>query len=190
VSEAFNEDRWILPGLLVFSLLTTAVAFAFFLALKVVALPISAQPPWLLPLIVAAGGLVSGVVTQLSGAKGLLLNGALEVRKQGSRLTASVPFLVIWATAVLVGTDGSAGIEGPSAVIGMGTGSNFTELFGVRLREQRHWFESWGMAALVGAMFNSPLAGAFFACEITSKEEGSGATFQELFWQAPFQPSC
>jgi chloride channel protein, CIC family len=173
----FRSEPCLSTALLILSFVTAALGYAFFWAIAGVEALSNKHPHWSLPFVVAAGGLMSGVANRFTKTKGMALNGALEERKQGIPLKATALLLVMWCTAFLVGTNGSAGIEGPSAVIGMGAGSTLADRFPRFLTAQRHWLESWGMAALVAAMFNSPLAGAFFACEITHRKGGKWRYF-------------
>lgn len=68
------------------------------------------------------------------------------------------------ASAITLGAGGSAGSEGPVAVLGAALGS----LLGRRLRirpRHRKVLVGCGAAAGISAAFNAPLAGAFFALE-------------------------
>ncbi len=71
----------------------------------------------------------------------------------------------IISTALTIGTGGSAGVEGPIAQVGGALGSQFGQFFrvsGVRMKV----YVAAGCAGGVGAMFNAPIAGVFFASEI------------------------
>ena len=68
------------------------------------------------------------------------------------------------ASAVTLGSGGSAGSEGPVAVLGAATGSALGRVFRFRPR----WTKilvGCGAAAGISAAFNAPFAGAFFALE-------------------------
>jgi CIC family chloride channel protein len=68
------------------------------------------------------------------------------------------------ASAITLGSGGSAGSEGPTAVLGAGLGSVLTRSFGLQARH-RKVLVGCGAAAGIAAAFNAPFAGAFFALE-------------------------
>jgi chloride channel protein, CIC family len=68
------------------------------------------------------------------------------------------------ASAITLGSGGSAGSEGPVAVLGAGLGSVLTRSFGLQPRH-RKVLVGCGTAAGIAAAFNAPFAGAFFALE-------------------------
>jgi chloride channel protein, CIC family len=68
------------------------------------------------------------------------------------------------ASAITLGAGGSAGSEGPVAVLGAGLGSVLTRSFGLQPRH-RKVLVGCGAAAGIAAAFNAPFAGAFFALE-------------------------
>jgi CIC family chloride channel protein len=68
------------------------------------------------------------------------------------------------ASAVTLGSGGSAGSEGPVAVLGAGLGSVLGGPFRVHPRH-RKVLVGCGAAAGIAAAFNAPFAGAFFALE-------------------------
>lgn len=64
-----------------------------------------------------------------------------------------------------VGCGVSAGLEAPMALTGSAIGSNFAKLFNLN-STHRKLLLACGGAAGIAAMFNSPIAGAMFACEV------------------------
>ncbi|HWA17202.1 MAG TPA: chloride channel protein, partial [Gemmatimonadales bacterium] len=85
------------------------------------------------------------------------------VRRQGEMPTVPV-FARTAASAVTIGSGGSAGSEGPVAVFGAWVGSRLGRLF--RFSGSRtSILVGAGAAAGISAAFNAPLAGAFFALE-------------------------
>jgi chloride channel protein, CIC family len=88
----------------------------------------------------------------------------LAVARRGGRIPLRPALARTGASAVTIGAGGSAGSEGPVAVLGSALGSWLGGIFR---------FESGRVTALVGAgaaagisaAFNAPLAGAFFALE-------------------------
>jgi chloride channel protein, CIC family len=64
-----------------------------------------------------------------------------------------------------LGTGGSAGHEGPIALVGAGFGSWFSDRAGLTARDRRVLLAS-GIAGGVAAVFHAPLAAAIFAAEV------------------------
>lgn len=73
--------------------------------------------------------------------------------------------LKILATAITVGTGGSAGREGPIVHIGGSVGSWVSRRFGLG-EDQVRALVAAGAGAGVGAAFNAPIAGMLFALEV------------------------
>lgn len=87
--------------------------------------------------------------------------------------TSEIPPQKTWShiltSALSVGFGSSAGLEAPIALSGSALGSNVAKL--LRLgRESRTLLLACGGAGAIAAMFNCPVAGALFACEILLPE--------------------
>lgn len=80
-----------------------------------------------------------------------------------------IPLVKTIASAITLGTGGSAGREGPIAQIGAGCGSVLATYFKLSTRDRRILLAA-GMGAGVGAIFRAPLAGALFAGEILYRD--------------------
>ena len=84
---------------------------------------------------------------------------------QGGRIRARVPLIKIVASALCIGTGGSAGREGPIVQVGSAMGSGVGQLLGLS-EERIKNLVSCGAAAGIAATFNAPLAGVAFGTEV------------------------
>lgn len=124
--------------------------------------------PWLLLLLPAAGGLLSGLLTSKVAPEtaGPGIDATLRAyHEEEGRIRGRVPFVKILATALTVGSGGSGGREGPIAQIGGGLGSWLAQLLNFSPAERRLLLAA-GMGAGVAALFKAPVAGTIFAGEI------------------------
>ncbi len=123
---------------------------------------------WLLLLLPAAGGLVSGLVCafwapEASGpGTGHVIDAYLRRRGEMRR---RVPFAKTLAAAVTLGSGGSAGVEGPIGQVAAGIGGWFGRVFRLTAAERRVLVMA-GLAAGIGAVFHAPMAAAIFAAEV------------------------
>jgi len=118
--------------------------------------------------VITLGGLVSGglvywLAPEAAGPGTDAAVDAFHNRKGAIRLR--IAWVKTVASAILLGTGGSAGREGPIAQIGAAVGSWFGGRLNLTARDRRILLAA-GMGAGVGAMFRAPLAGAIFAAEI------------------------
>ena len=96
------------------------------------------------------------------------------VAHHGGRLPARMSLAKSVASAVTIGGGGSAGSEGPVAVLGASMASLFARP--LRLRAERiQVLVGAGAAAGISATFGAPLAGAFFALEEILKSSSTTA---------------
>ena len=119
------------------------------------------------PLITAAGLTTAwALVRSLRGREGGENVAAVQLavaRRQGE-VPARPGLVRTLAAAVTLGSGGSAGSEGPVAVLGATVGSSLGRAF--RFDAERvKVLVGAGAAAAISASFNAPLAGAFFALE-------------------------
>lgn len=138
-------------------ILTTTVGFASWRGYR-----------WWLPIIPALGGLLVGPIVYkfASEAKG---HGVPEVMNAVARLGGIIRPRVAAAktiaSAICIGSGGSAGREGPIVQIGSAIGSTIGQVF--RMSGSRvKILVGCGAAAGISAVFNAPIAGVIFSLEI------------------------
>jgi len=128
--------------------------------------------PWLLVLVPALGGLVSGAIVfgLAPEAEGHGTDAAIDAyhRKEG-RVRRRVALVKLASAAITIGTGGSGGREGPIAQIGATFGSALARALGRSARERRILLAT-GLGAGVAAIFRAPIAGALFAAEVLYSE--------------------
>ncbi|HEX6965876.1 MAG TPA: chloride channel protein [Gemmatimonadaceae bacterium] len=88
----------------------------------------------------------------------------LAVAKRGGRVPWRPVAIRTIASAITLGSGGSAGSEGPTAVLGATVGSEMGRGFRFQPRRVKI-LVGCGAAAGISAAFNAPFAGAFFALE-------------------------
>jgi chloride channel protein, CIC family len=123
---------------------------------------------WLIPAITALGGLLAGllVYSLAPEAEGHGTDAAVAAFHQaGGFIRPIVAPVKLVASAITIGSGGSAGREGPIALITAGVGSIYATLFH-RSEEQRRFLVLIGMAAGLSAIFRSPMGTGLFAIEV------------------------
>ena len=122
---------------------------------------------WIYVIIPILGGLLVGpLILMAQEAKG---HGVPEVMQalilRGGRIRARVAAAKITASALCIGTGGSAGREGPIIQVGAALGSSIGQV--LRLSDERiRNLVACGAAAGIAATFNAPIAGVAFAIEV------------------------
>ena len=128
---------------------------------------------WVLALIPAVGGLIAGLIiyTFAPEAEGHGTDAIIDAfhNKKGE-IRKRVPLVKTIASAITIGSGGSAGREGPIAQIGGGFGSFLASRLKLSERERRTMMIC-GAAAGIGAMFKAPLGGALFGIEVLYKRD-------------------
>jgi len=122
----------------------------------------------LIPFVTTLGGLLAGLVVYLFApeAKGHGTDAAIRAfHFEEGRVRPQVPFVKMIASAITLGSGGSAGREGPTAQIGSGIGAIYAQLTN-RPPHERRLLLLMGMAAGLSAIFRSPIGCAFFAIEV------------------------
>lgn len=127
---------------------------------------------WLLFIIPAFGGLISGLLVYgfAPEAEGHGTDAVIEsFHRLRGMIRFRVPFIKIVASAMTIGTGGSAGREGPVAQIGAGFASYLARALGLSDRDRRILVLA-GVGAGIGSIFRAPLGGALFAAEVLYRE--------------------
>jgi len=128
---------------------------------------------WWFLLIPTIGGLISGllVYTWAPEAEGHGTDGVIKAfHKERGYIRPQVPIIKTLASAITIGTGGSAGREGPIAQIGAGFGSILATKLKLSHTDRRTMVVS-GMAAGIGSIFRSPIGGAMFAVECLYRDD-------------------
>jgi chloride channel protein, CIC family len=123
---------------------------------------------WLIPLVTTLGGLIAGLIvyglapeTEGHGTDTVVK----ALHWTGGTIRARVAPVKMIASAITIGSGGSAGREGPTALITAGVGSIYADLLHRSVREKR-LIVLMGMAAGLSAIFRSPIGTALFAVEV------------------------
>lgn len=93
----------------------------------------------------------------------------LAVRRKGGRIPGRIAVVKILASAMTIGSGGSAGREGPIVQVGASLGSTIASWLAMPV-SRVVLLASCGSAAGIAATFHAPLAGAVFALEVILTE--------------------
>ena len=129
---------------------------------------IGSQGLWLIPLVTTAGGLLVGLIITWLAPEAEGHGTDVVVRsfhREGGKLRARVAPIKLIASAITIGSGGSAGREGPIALAAAAVGSWYADLT-KRSEKERRLLLLMGMAAGVSAIFRSPIGAALFAVEV------------------------
>lgn len=144
------------------------INFVDYISLSQLQASLSFMGLWTLPLIGSAGGLLVGLLTHFTAqeTKGRGIPQVIDaVEQQGGRIRPRVALIKTLASALTIGTGGSAGREGPIVQIGASLGSTVGQLLKLSER-QLVTLVACGAGAGIAATFNAPLAGTIFALEV------------------------
>ncbi len=133
----------------------------------------SFERPWAIPLVVAFGGLVSGVLVSRFApeAEGHGTDAAINAihhNPRGIRWQATI--VKLFASVATIGSGGSAGREGPTAQISAGFGSLLVRRLALSPRDARIAV-AVGVGSGIGAIFRAPLGGAVLGAEILYRDD-------------------
>ncbi len=129
--------------------------------------------PWAIPLVVGLGGLLSGVLvfSLAPEVEGHGTDAAIAAVHHGPKgIRARVAALKIVASAITIGSGGSAGREGPTAQISAGFGSMLARWLDLTPADARIAV-TVGIGAGIGAIFRAPLGGAVLGAEILYRDD-------------------
>jgi CIC family chloride channel protein len=132
----------------------------------------AAQRPWLLLIVLPAAGLMVGWIVQQFApeAEGHGTDAVINsYHRNRARMRKRVAPVKLIASALTIGSGGSAGREGPVAQVGAGFASYLSRLLNLPVFDRRVLVIS-GMAAGIGGMFRAPLGAALFAIEVLYSE--------------------
>jgi chloride channel protein, CIC family len=133
------------------------------------ALPSISSPHFLLiPVSTAIGGLIAGLLifNFAPEAQGHGTDTAIDAyHNKNGMIRRRVPIVKTIASVFTIGTGGSAGREGPMALIAAGFGSVVGDFFGLSAKDRRIAVAA-GIGAGIGSIFKSPFGGAILSAEI------------------------
>jgi CIC family chloride channel protein len=123
---------------------------------------------YLIPLITTVGGLCSGILVYgfAPEAEGHGTDAAIDAfhNKKGE-IRSRIPLVKLLASALTIGSGGSAGREGPTAQIGAGFGSFLSRRLHLSLHDRRIAV-AVGIGSGIGSIFKAPFGGALIGAEI------------------------
>jgi CIC family chloride channel protein len=128
--------------------------------------------PWLFLLVIPSTGLVVGWLVQKYApeAEGHGTDAVIRAyHRDRCVIRRRVAPIKLVASALTIGSGGSAGREGPVAQVGAGFASYLSRLLGLSARDRRTLVVA-GVAGGIGGMFRAPLGGALFAIEVLYSE--------------------
>lgn len=128
---------------------------------------------WLFPVATTVGGLVSGILVYgiAPEAEGHGTDAAIEAfHFRKGRIRRRIPAVKLVASAITIGSGGSAGREGPVAQIAAGFGSFIADVFGMDDRDRRIAVAA-GIGAGIGSIFMAPLGGALLSTEVLYRRD-------------------
>jgi len=128
---------------------------------------------WLIPVSTTLGGLMSGILVYKLApeAEGHGTDAAIEAfHFKGGVIRKRVPAVKLVASAITIGSGGSAGREGPVAQIAAGFGSFVSDIFRLSEKDRRIAVAA-GIGAGIGSIFMAPFGGALLSTEILYRRD-------------------
>jgi len=128
---------------------------------------------WRIPAVTALGGLVCGLVVWLFAkeAAGDGTNAAIDaVHRDPAGIRGRVSLVKLVASAIMIGSGGSGGPEGPTTQISAGFASFLARRLRLPATDARIAVTA-AIGAGIGAIFRAPLGGAVFGAEVAYRED-------------------
>ncbi len=128
---------------------------------------------WMIPVVCTLGGLVSGLLVFKFApeAEGHGTDAAINAfHNKNGFIRRRIPLVKLVASAITIGSGGSAGREGPVALIGAGFGSAISDVFRLNAHDRRIAV-AIGIGAGIGSIFKAPLGGAILSTEILYRRD-------------------
>src|SRR5579883_1572554 len=128
---------------------------------------------WAIPIITTLGGLLTGIIVFCFApeAEGHGTDAAIEAfHEKGGYIRPRVPLVKTIASAITIGSGGSAGREGPTAQIAAGIGSALADLLHLNDSDRRIAV-AVGIGSGIGTIFKAPIGGALLAAEVLYKRD-------------------
>lgn len=123
---------------------------------------------WIIPIVTTLGGLIVGLIVDgyAPEAEGHGTDAVVRAfHRSDGVIRARVPPIKLLASAITIGSGGSAGREGPIALVAAGVGSWYATITKREGRDRRLLMLA-GMAAGLSAIFRSPIGTALMAIEV------------------------
>ena len=133
----------------------------------------SVPHPWALPLVVGGGGLLGGILVYWisPSAAGHGTDAAIDAIHHNPRgIQLRTVAVKIVASALTIGSGGSAGREGPTGQISAGFGSLLARTLDLTDTDAKIAVAT-GVGAGIGSIFGAPLGGAVLAAEILYRDD-------------------
>ncbi|MCL5678958.1 MAG: chloride channel protein [Candidatus Thermoplasmatota archaeon] len=127
----------------------------------------------LIPVSTTLGGLISGIIIFRFApeAEGHGTDAAIDAfHNKNGKIRRRVPLVKTVASAITIGSGGSAGREGPTAQIAAGFGSFIADTFRMDDHDRRIAMAA-GIGAGIGSIFLAPLGGALLSTEILYRRD-------------------
>jgi CIC family chloride channel protein len=123
---------------------------------------------WMIPVVTTIGGLLSGFLVYRFApeAEGHGTDAAIDSfhNKKGI-IRKRIPLIKTIASAITIGSGGSAGREGPTDQIAAGIGSVVAQILNLSVKDRRLAVVV-GIGAGISSIFKAPLGGALLSTEI------------------------